>query len=112
MAYLRLRCCHTLGIALDPNFADNRHIFMYYSPSNTAAPYFNRVSRFTIRGNDLDMGSEKIVLRVRMIGQKGRQCNAMRMWRLRARVQRMTHTKRYPPSLSIVFLGAFSPIGN
>lgn len=50
-----------LGIALDPGFANNQWIWLYYSPTNGAE---NRLSRFTLRGEHLDRESEKIVLRV------------------------------------------------
>ena len=48
-------------IALDPGFANNQWIWLYYSPTNAAE---NRLSRFTLRGEHLDRESEKIVLRV------------------------------------------------
>ena len=41
-----------LGIALDPGFASNNFIYLYYSP---LTPAVSRLSRFTIVGNNLDM---------------------------------------------------------
>ena len=50
--------------AAAPDFASSGHVFIYYSPAG-AAPE-NRLSRFTLRGDALDLSSEKIVLRVAM----------------------------------------------
>jgi glucose/arabinose dehydrogenase len=49
-----------LGIALDPNFASNGWIYLFWSP-NIAAPD-QRLSRFTLVGNQLDLSSQKILL--------------------------------------------------
>jgi glucose/arabinose dehydrogenase/PKD repeat protein len=38
-----------LGIALAPDFAGNRHVFVYYSPAG--GPNVNRLSRFTVDAN-------------------------------------------------------------
>ncbi|MFC4536449.1 ThuA domain-containing protein [Sphaerisporangium dianthi] len=51
-----------IGIALDPNFATNRWIYLNYSPSNGGE--VNRVSRFTLNGTSLDMSSEKKIIEV------------------------------------------------
>lgn len=48
-----------LGFALDPNFAKNSHIFLYYSPTNHTG---QRLSRFVMKGDILDTTSEKVVL--------------------------------------------------
>ncbi len=48
-----------LGFALDPKFAANGHIFLYYSPTNHPG---QRLSRFVMRGDTLDLASEKTVL--------------------------------------------------
>jgi len=51
-----------LGIALDPDFATNRWVYLYHSPVGVAV---DRLSRFTIRADDtLDPASEKVVLDV------------------------------------------------
>jgi cytochrome c len=50
------------GIALDPSFATNRWIYLYYSPTGTAET--NRVSRFTMNGDTLDLASERILLSI------------------------------------------------
>ncbi|MBB5868390.1 glucose/arabinose dehydrogenase [Allocatelliglobosispora scoriae] len=69
------------GVAVDPNFASNRYVWLYYSPtlttpggdaptSGTAADFAPwkghlNLSRFTLNTDDtLNMGSEKIVLTV------------------------------------------------
>jgi glucose/arabinose dehydrogenase len=49
-----------LGVTLDPNFAQNRYVYVFYTaPSPT--PH-NRVSRFTANGDVAVSGSEKVVL--------------------------------------------------
>src|SRR5436190_19210822 len=48
-----------LGIAKDPNYAKNNHVFIFYSPADTSV---NRLSRFTVKDDKIDMSSEKIVL--------------------------------------------------
>ncbi|GAB3881743.1 hypothetical protein GCM10029964_038320 [Kibdelosporangium lantanae] len=51
-----------LGMALDPGFATNNWIWLYYSPNGKDV---DRLSRFTVTaGNTLDMTSEKITLEV------------------------------------------------
>ncbi len=42
-----------LGIALDPNFATNNHVFLYYAPQGAAS--IDRISRFTMNGNTMDL---------------------------------------------------------
>lgn len=48
-----------LGICKDPNFAKNNWVYIFYSPVDTPA---NRLSRFTLKDDKIDMSSEKIVL--------------------------------------------------
>lgn len=50
-----------LGVTLDPGFAANHRLYLYYSPTNVSE---NRLSRFTLDGDQLDLASEKILLRV------------------------------------------------
>ncbi|MEU4291373.1 ThuA domain-containing protein [Kribbella sp. NPDC026596] len=51
-----------LGIALDPGFAANGFVYLYYSPAG--AEPFDRVSRFKVTGDTLDLASEQQVLRI------------------------------------------------
>lgn len=51
-----------LGIALAPDFATSNHLYLFYSPSGSEA--VQRVSRFTLRDGQLDLSSERIVLRI------------------------------------------------
>ena len=48
-----------LGIAFDPDFPTNNFIYLTYSPSGVSA---NRVSRFLVEGDDINMQSEKVLL--------------------------------------------------
>jgi len=48
-----------LGIAFDPDFALNNHLYLHYSPLATSV---NRVSRFTMIGDQLDVSSEVVLL--------------------------------------------------
>ncbi|HEX7069492.1 MAG TPA: ThuA domain-containing protein [Rhodothermales bacterium] len=50
-----------LGIALDPSFAENNWIYLFYSP---AAESEQRISRFTMDGSELDLASERILLEI------------------------------------------------
>lgn len=50
-----------LGIALDPDFAKNQRIFLYYSAPDVIA---NRLSRFTIKDGKIDPASELKLLEV------------------------------------------------
>ncbi|GAA2375380.1 PQQ-dependent sugar dehydrogenase [Dactylosporangium salmoneum] len=50
-----------LSIALDPGFAENHWVYLYYSPN---AASVDRLSRFTVNGDSVDLGSEKVVLDV------------------------------------------------
>lgn len=51
-----------IGLALDPHFADNSHIYLQYSPPDYDGQH---VSRFTIRDGVLDPSSEKLLLEFR-----------------------------------------------
>jgi cytochrome c len=59
-----------LGITLDPNFLQNHWIYLYYGNPETTTDKNgkkageNRVARFTLNGDSLDMSSEKILIRV------------------------------------------------
>ncbi|MBP2708528.1 ThuA domain-containing protein [Microbispora sp. RL4-1S] len=50
-----------LGMALDPGFDTNHWLYLYYSPS---ADSVDRLSRFTVTGDTLDLTSEKKLLDV------------------------------------------------
>jgi glucose/arabinose dehydrogenase len=47
-----------LGICLDPGFAGNGFVYLYYTTRNPQ----NRISRFTMSGNTLDRMSEAVIL--------------------------------------------------
>jgi len=49
-----------IGIALDPNYEDNRWVYLHYNPDGESS---QRVSRFEMnQNNSLDMGSEIVML--------------------------------------------------
>ena len=48
-----------LGVKLDPDFAKNHYVYMYYSAPDSSV---NRVSRFTLENDTIINSSEKIVL--------------------------------------------------
>jgi len=60
-----------LGIALDPGFADNRHLYLYYSHPEQL---LNRLSRFTLSQGRLDPASEQVLLDV-PTDRKDRVCH-------------------------------------
>jgi len=47
-----------LGLAFDPNFASNQYVYLYYTVPN---PLHNRLSRFTLSGNVVIAGSERVL---------------------------------------------------
>lgn len=51
-----------MGLALDPNYATNHWIYLYYSPAGDES--VNNLSRFVFQGDSLDWASEKIILQV------------------------------------------------
>jgi glucose/arabinose dehydrogenase len=58
-----------LGVALDPDFAATRHVYVYYTAS--ASPRHNRLSRFTASASNPDVaeaGSEVLLLRLDNLG--------------------------------------------
>ena len=50
-----------IGVQLDPDFAKNNAVYLYYSPEGASE---NRLSRFTMRGDTLDLASEKKIISV------------------------------------------------
>ncbi|WP_251840939.1 ThuA domain-containing protein, partial [Oceanitalea stevensii] len=60
-----------LGIELDPDFEDNGWIYFYYSPTGSSS---DRVSRFTLEENTLDLDSEEVLLEVEV--QRDECCHA------------------------------------
>jgi glucose/arabinose dehydrogenase len=49
-----------LGVAFDPNFVANQHVYVYYTTNS--APIHNRVSRFTANGDVAAPGSEVVIV--------------------------------------------------
>ncbi|MFF5207776.1 ThuA domain-containing protein [Streptosporangium sp. NPDC000396] len=52
-----------VGMELDPKFAENHWIYVYWSPESSAEDV-NRLSRFTVSGDTIDPASEKKILEV------------------------------------------------
>jgi len=69
-----------LGIALDPNFVQNQWLYLFYSDAETKTDASghksgeNRVSRFTLKDGQLDLASEKILLRI--VTQRNECCHS------------------------------------
>ena len=61
-----------MGLAIDPNWAQNHWIYLYYSPPGEEA--VNQLSRFVYRDGFLDRASEKIILKVAV--QREECCHA------------------------------------
>src|SRR5262245_28206069 len=54
-----------VGITLDPNFATNHYLYVYYTvPASGNISAHNRVSRFTANGDVAATSSQKILLEV------------------------------------------------
>lgn len=51
-----------LGIALDPDFATNNWVYLYYSPTGTAS--VDRIARYTMSGNTLQLNTATTILDV------------------------------------------------
>ena len=51
-----------LGLAKDPGFDSNKWIYLYYSPTGSIS--INRLSRFTLVDDLIDVASEKIMLEI------------------------------------------------
>ncbi|WP_119582361.1 ThuA domain-containing protein [Streptomyces europaeiscabiei] len=49
------------GLALDPDFADNGYVYLYHSPAGVPND-INRVSRFTLTGDTLNMSSQVTII--------------------------------------------------
>ncbi|HSB94579.1 MAG TPA: ThuA domain-containing protein, partial [Flavitalea sp.] len=52
-----------IGITLDPDFATNNFIYFFYS-SSTGDSLHQNISRFVLKGNELDTTSEKVIIKV------------------------------------------------
>jgi glucose/arabinose dehydrogenase/PKD repeat protein len=52
-----------VGMELDPDFAENNWIYLYWSPANSAEDV-NRLSRFTVSGDSIDLSTEKTIIEV------------------------------------------------
>src|SRR5262245_60603229 len=50
-----------LALTLDPGFATNHWVYLYYSPPT---PSVSRLSRFTAVGDTLDVASERVMLEI------------------------------------------------
>lgn len=57
-----------MGFAIDPNWAENGWIYLYYSPVEESV---NQLSRFVFRGDTLDRASEIVMLKV---GTQRQEC--------------------------------------
>ncbi|WP_435735283.1 ThuA domain-containing protein [Cellulosimicrobium sp. PMB13] len=54
-----------LGIELDPDFAENGWVYLFYTPhSDLIDSPHQRLSRFTLEGDTLDLASEQILLQI------------------------------------------------
>jgi cytochrome c len=51
-----------LGLAKDPDYAQNNFVYIYYSPADSSV---NRLSRFTFKNDTLDKATEKTILEVK-----------------------------------------------
>jgi cytochrome c len=58
-----------MGMSLDPNFAGNHWIYLYYSPVGDES--VNNLSRFLYQGDTLNRASEKVLLQV---GVQRKEC--------------------------------------
>ena len=52
-----------IGVTLDPDFAENRHLYVYYSPAAESDPFDFRLSRFTLTEQST-LAAESVLLTV------------------------------------------------
>jgi glucose/arabinose dehydrogenase len=65
-----------LGVALDPAFATNQFVYVYYTVPGS--PAHNRLSRFTANGDVALAGSETILLELNFLGATNHNGGAIR----------------------------------
>ncbi|MGX1930140.1 ThuA domain-containing protein [Flagellimonas sp. 2504JD4-2] len=53
-----------LGLAVDPNYAENNWIYLFYSAADAIE---QRISRFTLKDDILDLDSEKLLIQIPLI---------------------------------------------
>jgi cytochrome c len=54
-----------IGVTLDPDFAENNYIYLYYSPPIEGEPIIFHLTRFKVRDdNTLDLASAEVILQV------------------------------------------------
>ena len=53
-----------LGLTIDPKFAENHYIYLYYSPGSDCSIQSQYLSRFTLIGDSINLMSEKVILEV------------------------------------------------
>lgn len=51
-----------LGVAVDPAFASNGFLYLFYTFDPPSGPCVNRVSRFTLAGNTVSPASELVLI--------------------------------------------------
>jgi len=51
-----------LGLAKDPDFTQNKYVYIYYSPADSSV---NRLSRFIFKNDTIDRATEKTILEVK-----------------------------------------------
>lgn len=60
-----------LGIAFDPDFSSNQHVYLYFTRKATGTePAHNRIVRFTADGNKAVAGSGRLILRLNRLSDK------------------------------------------
>ena len=58
-----------LGLAMDPNFEQNRFIYVFYTPRNE--PLRHQISRFTLGADSVNYQSEKVLLTIPIDAEPG-----------------------------------------
>ena len=57
-----------LGVTVDPNFATNKYLYVYYTTTAGTGESHNRVSRFTATGDTATLASEKVLVDLPAVG--------------------------------------------
>lgn len=68
-----------IGVTLDPDFKNNNQLYVFYS-SSTKDQLHQNISRFTMKGNELDTTSEKIILQIPIEGEVSAHTGGSLAW--------------------------------
>lgn len=69
-----------IGVTLDPHFADNGFIYLYYAPPIEGPTIYFRLSRFTVVSEQIDPATEKVYFTVPVLPNGGSHHGGSLAW--------------------------------